>query len=301
MRTIRRQHLRHDLSDLASSEPAGGLTCNEHLRVGPVTLTHCTSRPVEGRYLASPQVVVAIHEGKAFEMSWRGADGDRTQSITVTHGHTHVGDARLPVWVRYNASPSFFAFALDEAFVAEISQQAFNRADDFAIRTSIGVQDPVITRLGALGRRELSEGGPGRPLYLEGLAAMLAVHLLRNYGSPQRSPIPHRGGLAPRQMRRVLDYIDTRLTAELGLSELAAIAGVSTHHFVEAFKISVGKPPHRFVLERRVQRALDLLRDDDRTIAEIAHAAGFSSQSHLTANFRRVTGLTPGRFRRSLS
>jgi len=301
VRTIRRQHLRHDLIDLASSEPAGGFTCNEYLRVGPVTLTHCTSRPVEGRYLASPQVVVAIHEGKAFEMSWRGADGDRTQSITVTHGHTHVGDARLPVWVRYNASPSFFAFALDEAFVAEISQQAFNRADDFAIRTSIGVQDPVITRLGALGRRELSEGGPGRRLYLEGLAAMLAVHLLRSYGSPQRSPIPHRGGLAPRQIRRVLDYIDTRLTAELGLSELAAIAGVSTHHFVEAFKISVGKPPHRFVLERRVQRALDLLRDDDRTIAEIAHAAGFSSQSHLTANFRRVTGLTPGRFRRSLS
>ena len=301
MRTIRRQHLRHDLIDLASSEPAGGFTCNEHLRVGPVTLTHCTSRPVEGRYLASRQVVVAIHEGKAFEMSWRGADSDRTQSITVTHGHTHVGDARLPVWVRYNASPSFFAFALDEAFVAEISQQAFNRADDFAIRTSIGVQDPVITRLSALGRRELSEGGPGRRLYLEGLAAMLAVHLLRSYGSPQRSPIPHRGGLAPRQMRRVLDYIDTRLTAELGLSELAAIAGVSTHHFVEAFKISVGKPPHQFVLERRVQRALELLRDGEGTIAEIAEAAGFSSQSHLTANFRRVTGLTPGRFRRSLS
>jgi AraC family transcriptional regulator len=256
---------------------------------------------VEGRYLASPQVVVAIHEGKAFEMNWRGVDSDRTQSITVTHGHTHVGDARLPVWVRYNALPSFFAFALDEAFVAEISQQAFNQADDFAIRTSIGVQDPVITRLGALGRRELSEGGPGRRLYLEGLAAMLAVHLLRNYGSPQRSPIPHRGGLAPRQMRRVLDYIDARLTAELGLSELAAIAGLSTHHFVEAFKISVGKPPHQFVLERRVQRALELLRDDEGTIAEIAEAAGFSSQSHLTANFRRVTGLTPGRFRRSLS
>ena len=87
-------------------------------------------------------------------------------------------------------------------------------------------------------------------------------------------------------MRRVLDYIDAQLTAELGLVELAAIAGLSPHHFVEAFKISVGKPPHQFVMERRVQRALELLRDGDRTIAEIAHVAGFSSQSHLTANFR---------------
>jgi AraC family transcriptional regulator len=93
----------------------------------------------------------------------------------------------------------------------------------------------VIARLGTLGRRELSEGGRGRRLYLEGLAAMLTVHLLRSYGSPERSPIPHRGGLAPRQMRRVLDYIDAQLTGELGLVELAAIAGLSPHYFVEAF------------------------------------------------------------------
>ena len=300
MRSIRRQNLRHDLIDFASSEPAGGFTFNEYLRSGPVTLTHCTSRPMEGKYLAAPQVIVAIHEGKAFQMSWREAESDRIQSIIVTHGQTHVGDAHLPLWVRYNASPSFFALALDESFVTEISQKAFDQSDEFAIRTSIGVQDPVIGRLGALGRRELSEGGPGGRLYVEGLAAMLTVHLLRSYGSPERSPIPHRGGLAPRQARRVLDYIDAHLTDELGLVELAAIAGLSPHHFVEAFKISVGKSPHQFVIERRVQCALDLLRDDDRSIAEVARAAGFASQSHLTANFRRVTGLTPGRYRRSL-
>jgi AraC family transcriptional regulator len=245
VKPIRRQHLKHDLIDFGSREPTGGFTFNEHLSVGPVTLTHCTSRPIEGKYLAASQVIVAIHEGKAFEMNWRGAESDRTQSITVTHGHTHVGDARLPLWVRYNASPSFFALALDEAFVTDVSQKAFDQGDDFAIRTSIGVQDPVIARFGTLGRRELSEGGPGGRLYLEGLAAMLTVHLLRNYGSPERSPIPLRGGLAPRQMRRVLDYIDAQLRNDLGLVELAAIAGLSPHHFVEAFKISVGKPPHR--------------------------------------------------------
>ena len=111
MRSIKRQHLRLHLIDFALSEPACGLTFNEHLRAGPVTLTHCTSRPMEGRYLAASQLVVAIHEGKAFEMNWRGVESDRIQSITVSHGQTHVGDARLPVWVRYSASPSFFVLA----------------------------------------------------------------------------------------------------------------------------------------------------------------------------------------------
>jgi AraC family transcriptional regulator len=141
---------------------------------------------------------------------------------------------------------------------------------------------------------------PTGSLYLEGLATVLTVHLLRGYGSAERSPLPHRGGLAPRQVRRVLDYIDAHLNDELGLVELAAIAGLSPHHFGQAFKISVGKSPHQFVTERRVQHATELLRNEDRSIAAIALAAGFSSQSRLTENFRRVTGVTPGQFRRSL-
>jgi AraC family transcriptional regulator len=158
----------------------------------------------------------------------------------------------------------------------------------------------VISRLGALGRRELSDGGAGGRLYLEGLATLLTVHLLRGFGSSRPALPQYRGGLAPRQMRRVLDYIDAHLTDELGLVELAAIAGLSPNHFGEAFKTSVGKSPHQFVTERRVEQAMALLRNDERSIAEIAQAAGFSSQSRLTQNFRRVTGLTPGQFRRSL-
>src|SRR5215472_13320048 len=211
-----------------------------------------------------------------------------------------LGDARIPLWVRCSASPSFFAIALDEGFVTEVWQKAFDREGDFTIRTSIGVEDQVIARLGALGRRELSEDGAGERLYLEGLATSLTVHLLRGYSATKPSPVPHRGGLAPRQMRRVLDYIDAHLTDDLGLVELATIAGLSPNHFGEAFKTSVGKSPHRFVMERRVQNVMELLRNEERSIAEIAQAAGFSSQSRLTQNFRQVTGLTPGQFRRSL-
>src|SRR5215831_3778938 len=187
VRSIRRQRLRHDLIDFACSEPAGGFTFSEHLRVGPVTLTHATSRPMEGRYLAASQVIVAIHEGKAFELDWRTADGEHLQSSIIAHGQANIGDARLPFWVRYSASPSFFAIALDESFVGEIWEKAFEPAGDFSIRGSIGIEDRVIGRLGALARGELSQGGPGGRLYLEGLASVLTVHLLRNYGSPARS------------------------------------------------------------------------------------------------------------------
>jgi len=96
---------------------------------------------------------------------------------------------------------------------------------------------------------------------------------------------------------RVIEYINEHLGDELNLVELSKIAKLSPHHFATAFRASTGISPHRYVIERRIDRARDLLRQKDKTISEIALAAGFSSQSHLTANFHRTTGVTPRKFR----
>ena len=102
------------------------------------------------------------------------------------------------------------------------------------------------------------------------------------------------------QLRRVLNHIETRLNQDLGLADLAAMAGVSTHHFGQAFKISTGVPPHRYLIDRRIHRVKEMLHEGERTIAEIAATVGFSSQSHMTLNFRKITGVTPGRYRREV-
>jgi AraC family transcriptional regulator len=98
----------------------------------------------------------------------------------------------------------------------------------------------------------------------------------------------------------VLDYVDAHLNDDLSLAELAKVSGLSAHHFGAAFKASTGATPHRYVIEQRVERARDLLRDRGQGIADVAYAVGFSSQSHFTANFRRIVGVTPSRFRRSI-
>lgn len=293
-----RNDLTIDFASATSSLPQG-LGFGSTLRQGSVTLAHCFFRPNDGVHVGASQVTVGIYDGAAFEMDWRVPDSDRLQSRAMARGQAHIGDGRLPLWVRCNASPSFFAFAMDEAFVAEACECAFGGVADYALRTSIGVEDPVISRIGALGQIELAQGGLGGRLFVEGLGTALAVHLLRRYGESSRRASLHKGGLAPAQLRRVIDYIDANLGDELSLAELAGITGLSPHHFGQAFRSATGKPPHRYVIEKRIHRARELLRDAEVPIAEIAHAVGFSSQSHLTINFRRVTGVTPARFRRS--
>lgn len=146
-------------------------------------------------------------------------------------------------------------------------------------------------------RRELAERGAGGRLYTEGLGSALAVHLFRVYGDGLMRAQPVIGGLGALRLRRVVDYMEAHLAEDISLRDLATLAGLSTHHFGEAFKASTGTSPHRYLIERRILRAKERLLGADRSIAEIAVSVGFANHSHFTDNFRKLTGTTPSRFR----
>lgn len=294
------EDLEYVFVDYAKAAPSRNFGFAQHLDIGSVALACGTFAPNAGATIRFSKVTVAVHESAHLRLDWRSPDSDRLWSPTIDTGQAMLVGAQVPVWKRWATPRSIFTFALDETFFARIAQHMFDGSGEYAIETSVGVDDAVIERLAALGRRELDEGGAGGRLYLEGLASSLAVHLSRRYGTPGRRASLAKGGLSPAQLRRVVEYINAHLGDELGLVELSSVAGLSPNHFGEAFKASTGTPPHRYVTEKRVQQARELLRDKERPLGEIAYAVGFSSQAHLTTNFRRVTGVTPGRFRRGL-
>jgi len=115
-----------------------------------------------------------------------------------------------------------------------------------------------------------------------------------------KSPARIRGGLRPRTLRRVCDYIEAHLEENISNPMLAAIAGLSIFHFVRAFKQSKGSSPHEYVIRRRVERSMELLAGTDLPLAEIAAAAGFSDQSHLARRFREHAGVSPRDYRWSM-
>ena len=109
----------------------------------------------------------------------------------------------------------------------------------------------------------------------------------------------HGGGLAPNAMRRVRDYVELHLSETIDLSTLAAVAGLSMHHFARQFKQSAGVPPHHYLTQKRLELAQALLTKTELPLSEIAYAAGFSDQSHLARHFRHALGTTPRAFRDS--
>ena len=106
-----------------------------------------------------------------------------------------------------------------------------------------------------------------------------------------------RGGLRPRALRHVREYILAHLEEDLSNHVLAKLVGLSAYHFSRAFKQSAGVSPHRFVLQSRVERAKHLLGETELSLAEIALIVGFGDQSHCARWFRKIVGITPSRFR----
>jgi AraC family transcriptional regulator len=98
------------------------------------------------------------------------------------------------------------------------------------------------------------------------------------------------------QAKRVVEYVEANLSDELTLTDLASIASLSPYHFARMFKRTMGLAPHRYVLERRIERAKAMLRRTDATLVDISLSTGFWGQSHFTSTFRRVVGATPTEF-----
>jgi len=104
----------------------------------------------------------------------------------------------------------------------------------------------------------------------------------------------------PGSRKRVADYIEEHLADDVPLASLAELARLSPFHFSRAFHHSFGLPPHRYHIERRIERAKSLLADLSLSMTQIGQRLGFSESSAFAATFRRVTGRTPSDYRRRL-
>jgi AraC family transcriptional regulator len=106
-----------------------------------------------------------------------------------------------------------------------------------------------------------------------------------------------RGGLSPRTVRRIREYIDGHIGQRIRVEELAKLANLSVCYFVRAFKRSTDVTPHEYLIRRRVEFAMNLLSSSDMPLSEVALAAGFVDQSHCARRFRQRVGMSPRDYR----
>ncbi|WP_052055937.1 AraC family transcriptional regulator [Myxosarcina sp. GI1] len=178
------------------------------------------------------------------------------------------------------------------AETAEMDSERLNLVNYFA------KQDLQLQHIAML-LAELRSAGMMEKLHVESSSQALVIHLLPHYSKGVQIVAPENKNSTYSYLHQVIDYIHTHLDRNLSLAELASIININPTYFASLFKQTIGTSPHQYVIQQRVERAKMMLKKTNLAIADIALQVGFSSQSHLTQQFRRLTGVTPKQIRLS--
>jgi AraC family transcriptional regulator len=172
-----------------------------------------------------------------------------------------------------------------------------DRIVELAVRPGIAAKDPIVVHLGNCLRLAIERHDGVNDQLVDRLTTALNIHFARVYGGMHFPRLSVTGGLTPWQLRLARDTINAHLDEELSLEQLAHECGLSVTHFAKAFARSTGISPHRWLMQRRVEVAKDLMLTTDSSLVEISLKCGFFDQSHLTRVFAKAAGETPGRWR----
>lgn len=173
------------------------------------------------------------------------------------------------------------------------SEDAEVDGDRIEISSANSVIDPLIAGHLCAARRVGPENA-------EADLRAIAKQLLVLAGERPRKTEKAHGGLTPSQLRRVNEFIDANLCERVTLASLASEARLSPFHFSREFKRSTGRAPYEYVIERRIAKAMTLLRNPKSSVSAIARESGFTNESRLSRCLKKSLRHSPTQIQRSV-
>jgi AraC-like DNA-binding protein len=266
-------------------------------------LTFAKRDAAELEFSLESHLIILLPDGISGGCEW--SNGSQVGKLQSVAPNTILFiPARDYLWIRKRASQQhcgMLLLTIDPTLVNRLDAGDVNVAE-LQFRQQIGVEDQGV-RLALLAiKQEMETPGLNSRLYIDTLLMLLLMHLMRcasNFATP-RQPFYVKGGLPNWRLKRALDLLEADFTKTPSLTELARPLGLHPTSFCRAFKQSTGLSPHRYLLAHRINRAKEMMKDQNRTLTEIALDCGFSSSSQLSVVFKRIAGVSPRIYRLSL-
>jgi AraC family transcriptional regulator len=211
-------------------------------------------------------------------------------------GYIEMLPAYMPLKVRSNQAAETTHCYLDPTFLTHAAYECAN-SEQVELKPLLSVSDPLVCQIVLALKTVLETDATNSCFYAESMATALAAHFLRNY-STRKHPLPeYEDGLPKYKLKQALEYMNVHLSENVSLATISDELGISQYYFCRLFKQSTGMTPHAYLIQQRVERSKQLLKQRELTIYDIAIECGFANPSHFARHFRKHTGISPKQFR----
>jgi AraC family transcriptional regulator len=257
----------------------------------------------ELEFSSQSHLIIVVSDGISGGCEW--SNGSQAGKLASVAPNTIIlNPAHSHLFIRKRTSQQhcrMWLLNIDPTLVNRLDVGDINVAG-LQFRQQIGIEDQGVRQSLIAIKREIEAPGLNSRLYVDTLLMLLLTRLMRcasNFATPHQ-PAYVKGGLPNWRLKRALELLETDQTKMPSLAEIAGPLRLHPTFFCRAFKQSTGRSPHRYLLEHRVNRAKEMMKDQKRTLTEIALNCGFSDSSRFSVVFKRITGISPRDYRLSL-
>jgi AraC-like DNA-binding protein len=215
-------------------------------------------------------------------------------------GSTRVYEPGLPMRGIFRGSYDALHLHVPNWMIAEYNAESANMGCGQRRMTALTdrpIVDPVIERLAQALIHAEQLGGAFGQSYAEGISLAITAQLFGGNSDGAATQRPRVTGLSKWRLKRAKEYMEANLAEPISLADIAGATGLSRMHFAAQFRAATGLRPHEYLLQRRIERARELLLTSRLPLVEIAFEVGFKTQAHFTTVFARFVGETPNAWR----
>lgn len=269
-----------------------------YLDFGTFSIKNCRPPETNLPFQDYPDYKIILHLDGDLSIS-RRTEG-RTEKRRIKNGEVTITPVNQSLALCWDRPYSFLSIGFKPEFFDKIALETGDADfEKIQILDRFGVRDPLVELIGKKLQCEINLAG-GEILnrfYLDSLVNIFAVRLLRKHTAKEFVPHLDNGKLEPLKLRKVVEFINEKLSEDLSLSTISAVVDLSPYHFARKLRRTINLTPSEYVTRLRLDKAKILLATTDLPIVEIALQIGFTSQSYFTSVFRRHVGTTPNLYR----
>lgn len=268
------------------------------LNLDGVILRYGSTCGFTAKNLIAPFHAFLLNTGET-DIKWKihNKKSASNETIIMEKNHIFFNPANNPIT---RSTEEYYEFLL--IFIAHEKMVASAKTieTDFKFDELFNINDPHLQHIFKLLLSEVQTENRNGKLFVENLISLLSIHFYKNYSINKSRLINNVDGFTEEEYEKILLYIDKNLNEKIRLEQLAEEIRLNKYNIIKKFKSTKNITPHQFILQKKLERSKFLLKDPSYTLTDITYMLSFSDQAHFTNLFKRMYGITPTEFRKTL-